>query len=243
MRVTWDDDPSYSLGVNSGVLYPQNSPGVAWNGLISVIDSGDEAPTALYLDGQKVGDRSVPSTFSGTISAFMYPDEFEPCIGVSDRVSSQPRQPFGFTYRSNNELHLVYNAIVAPSSDEYSTLGESPTALAFSWDFTTLPVDIPAGRPSAHLVVMVDYAQPDALSDLEDLLYGDDENEPSLPLPSDVTAIFESYTTLQITDNGDGTWTATGPDDVITMLDDVTFQIAWPSAIFTGTTTYTISSL
>lgn len=163
MRVTWDGVSSYSLGVSNGVLYTENSPGVSWNGLISVTDNGDEAPTAVYLDGQKVGDRSVPSTFAGTISAFMYPDEFDACIGVVSGISAQPRKPFSFTYRSNNELHLVYNALVAPSSDEYSTLSESPEALAFSWEFTTLPIDIPAGRPSAHLVIMLDYAQPNAI--------------------------------------------------------------------------------
>lgn len=215
MRVTWDGVSSYSLGVSNGVLYTENSPGVSWNGLISVTDNGDEAPTAVYLDGQKVGDRSVPSTFAGTISAFMYPDEFDACIGVVSGISAQPRKPFSFTYRSNNELHLVYNALVAPSSDEYSTLSESPEALAFSWEFTTLPIDIPAGRPSAHLVIMLDYAQPNAISALEDIIYGDDMNDASMPDPPTILEIFESYTTLRITDNGDGTWTATGPDDVV----------------------------
>ena len=215
MRVTWDSKSSYSLGIRGGVLYTENSPGVPWNGLISVVDNGDDAPTALYLDGQKVGDRSVPSTFAGTISAFMYPDEFEPCIGLDAGISSQPRQPFSFTYRSNNELHMVYNALVSPSSDEYSTISETPTPLAFSWEFTTLPIDIPAGRPSAHLVVMLDYAQPSAVSALEDILYGDSINDASMPDPDTILEIFESYTTLRITDNGDGTWTATGPDDVV----------------------------
>jgi hypothetical protein len=215
MRVTWDSDQSYSLGVRGGVLYTKNSSGVPWNGLISVTDNGDDAPTALYLDGQKVADRSVPSTFAGTISAFMYPDEFEPCIGVVSGISSQPRQAFSFTYRSNNELHLVYNALASPGSDEYSTISESPTALAFSWEFTTSPIDIPAGRPSAHLVIMLDYAQPEAVSALEDIIYGDTVNDASMPDPGTVLELFESYTTLRITDNGDGTWTATGPDDVV----------------------------
>lgn len=215
MRVTWDSDQSYSLGVSNGVLYTENSPGVPWNGLVSVTDNGDDAPTALYLDGQKVADRSVPSTFAGTISAFMYPDEFDSCIGVVDGVSAQPRQPFSFSYRSNSELHLVYNALASAGSDDYSTLSESPTALAFSWEFTTLPIDIPAGRPSAHLVIMLDYAQPEAISALEDIIYGDDVNDASMPDPATILEIFESYTTLRITDNGDGTWTATGPDDVV----------------------------
>jgi hypothetical protein len=215
MRVKWDENSDYSLGVSSGVLYPQNSSGVSWNGLISVTDNGDTAPTALYLDGQKVGDRTVPSTFAGTISAFMYPEEFEPCIGMVSGISSQPRQLFSFTYRSNNELHLVYNALVDPGSDDYTSIAASSTAVTFSWAFTTLPIDIPAGRPSAHLVIMLDYAQPEAVSALEDIIYGDAVNDASMPDPDTILEIFESYTTLRITDNGDGTWTATGPDDVV----------------------------
>jgi hypothetical protein len=76
MQIAWDQDSFYSLGVHNGVLYPQNSPGVAWNGLVSVVENGDDAPTALYIDGQKILDRSVPGSFAGTISAYTYPDEF-----------------------------------------------------------------------------------------------------------------------------------------------------------------------
>jgi hypothetical protein len=243
-RISWDgSDRPYDEGISQGMLYPQNSPGVAWNGLISVSEGGDPETTPLYMDGIRYRSRSVPDAFSGTINAFMYPDEFEPYNGNLGPVTGQPRDSFGLSYRSNRELHIVYNATAAPSSDSYSSINASPTPVSFSWAFTTVPVDIPGGRPSAHIVVMVDDAPAGALSDLEDLIYGDDANDPSLPMPVDVYALFESYATLTIVDNGDGTWTATGPDDAITMLDDTTFQIDWPSAIFLDSGTYTIYSL
>lgn len=219
MRVTWDDVRPYTQGIKQGVLYPENSPGVAWNGLTSVTEKGDDSSSSLYLDGQKIRTRVAPSSFAGTIKALTYPDEFEPMIGLVSGISSQARQSFGFSYRNNREIHLVYNALAAPSSDQYSSLSDQSSPVEFSWDFTTQPVEIPGGRKSSHLVVLIDYAQSGAISSLEALLYGDDTNDPSLPDPAAVLDIFESNAVLRITDNGDGTWTAVGPDDVITMVD------------------------
>jgi hypothetical protein len=244
VRMSWDDaDRSYSQGVSNGVLYPENSPGVSWSGLISVKEKGDDAPSSQYVDGQKYRDKLVPSVFAGTISAFTYPDQFEPYNGVVAGLTAQHKSSFGFSYRTNSEIHLVYNAMTSPSSDKYASISESASPNAFSWDFMTLPVDIPTGKASSHIVVTLEYADPDAISALEDILYGDDDNEPSLPTPETVYELFESFTTLTITDNGDGTWTAVGPDSAITMLDSVTFQIDWPSALFIDADSYQIYSL
>lgn len=244
MRISWGDaERFYSQGVSNGVLYPQNSAGVSWTGLISVNEKGDDSTNAFYIDGVRFRSRNAPSTYSGTISAFMYPDEFEPYNGVTTGITAQPKSSFGLSYRSNREIHLIYNAVSSPSNDQYASLNADVNPVAFSWDFDTLPMDIPGGRASAHLVVMLDYAQLGAVSDLEDMLYGNDENDPFLPDPQTVYTLFESYTTLTIVDNGDGTWTATGPDSVITMLDANTFQIDWDSAVFIDANTYTIQSL
>jgi hypothetical protein len=243
-RLDWDSTTRfYTQGVSNGVLYPQNSPGVAWSGLISVVEKGDASPNPLYIDGQKYLDDSVPGTYGGTISAFMYPDELEPCLGVIDSVSGQPKPSFGFSYQTNRELHLIYNATISPSSNQYESVSESSVPTAFSWPFATIPTDIPSARASSHIVVMLDYAEAAAVSDLLDLLYGTDENDPVLPDPATVYSLFESYTTLMITDNGDGTWTAAGPDDVVYMLDGETFEIDWPSAVLIDADTYRVYSL
>lgn len=243
-RISWDNPGrSYSLGVDMGVLYPKNSPGVPWNGLVSVTEKGDDSSTTLYVDGQRYRTRLAPSNFSGVISAFTYPDEFEPYIGLSGGITAQSRPTFGISWRTNREIHLVYNALAAPSSDEYSTISDQVNPVTFEWDFSTLPVKIPGGRPTAHLVIMLDYAHADAIAALEDVIYGDSANDPSLPDPADLFNLFDAFATLVIVDNHDGTWTATGPDDVITMLDSDTFQIDWPSAIFINATSYNIHSL
>ena len=245
-RVTWDaaTDRTYSTGVSQAVLYPQNSPGVAWNGLISVTEKGDDNTTTIDLDGQRANAESLPGTFAGTLSAYMYPDELEACLGNIDGYTSQPRQTFGLSYMDNHQLHILYNVLLKPGTDKYQTLSDNPSALAFNWDFTTVPVDIPFGRPSAHLVIMVDYAQPGSLSALEDVLYGNAANAPSLPSPLDIYNIFDPYAVLKVTDNGDGTWTADdGGTGAISMVDGNHFQITWPSAVFLSDTTYRIHSL
>lgn len=243
-RVTWDGpDRTYSQGISQGVLYPKNSSGVAWNGLISVTEKGDDNTTSVVIDGQIATAENLPGVFSGTISAYMYPDELEPCVGIVNGLTSQPRQSFGLSYLDNQQLHLVYNVKLDPGSDQYVTLSGSPTPLAFSWNFTTTPMAIPWGRPAAHLVIMLENAASGAISDLENLIYGDTANAPSLPDPLAVYNVFDPYAIVRIVDNGDGSWTATGPDANVYLTDSETFTIDWPTAIMISTDEYTIHSL
>jgi hypothetical protein len=64
-----------------------------------------------------------------------------------------------------------------------------------------------------------------------------------LPTPEELLGIFERTALLQVVDNGDGTFTVTGPDEAIQMLDPTTFQIAWPSAVYLDAESYSLSSL
>jgi hypothetical protein len=234
MRINWDDitQRPYAQGISQGVLYPGNAPGVAWNGLISVNEGGETDQESRYIDGQRYQNRGLPGVFSGTISAYTYPDELEPYIGINSVFRGQNRDSFGFSYRTNNELHLVYNALTAPAKNTYATISDKPSALTFDWDFTTTPVEIPGGRPSSHVVIMVDQSQPGAIADLEALIYGTDTNDPVLPDPADIIAIFESYATLKVTDNGDGSFTITDSGTALSLASD-TFTVNWPSVIFT----------
>lgn len=244
MRISWDDgNRIVSQGISQGVLYPENSPGVAWNGLISVTEKGDATPELLYFDGQKYRNRMIPATFDGTLSAYTYPDEFELYAGIDGGFTAQNRLSFGLSYRNNNELHLLYNVTAAPSNDQYSTLSDSPNVVAFSWTISTVPVPVPTARPTAHLVISLAEVDPGALDDLEAMIYGDGSNDSSLPDPATVIDIFESHTTVRITDNGDGTWTASGPDTAVFLTDSTHFEINWPSAVLIDADSYTVYSL
>lgn len=244
MRVSWDDgNPESSSGISNGVLYPENSPGVSWNGLISVTENSDDQPSSVYMDGQKIRDDISSSSFSGTIEAFTYPDEFESCLGLVTGLSSQIRSSFGFSYRDNRELHIVYNTSVSPSSDQYISVAEVISPVNFTWNFSTLPVDVPDSKPSAHLIISLDQAVAGAISDLEDMLYGNDSDDPFIPDPATILDLFESYTTVRVTDNGDGTFTVSGPDSAVFQVDSTTWEINWPSAVLISSDTFILYSL
>jgi len=137
------------------------------------------------------------------------------------------------------KIHLVYNTKISPGNVSHKQFEVDP----FSWDFTSLPIKIFGERRSAHLIVDASKSYSSTMEDLEDVLYGSDTELPHLPLPEELLSIFESNAILRITDNGDGTWTADGPDEAIVMLDSTTFEITWPSAIYIDAVSYTISSL
>ncbi len=258
MKIVWDAvaDRLYSAGVSNGILFQDDGTGVAWNGLISVTEAGDGEQTSFLFEGRRYYSRQQGGVFAGTIAAYTYPDEFEPYIGLIGIGTAQLRRPFGFSYQTNNEIHIVYNALAAPSQRQYQTISEQAELTELEWDFTTLPQEIPGGKPTSHIVILLNNAPADAISELQTIMYGVDASteldgdgnpitpsvDPMLPAIADIVEIFESHTTMRVTDNGDGTWTATGPDSVISLTGPNTFQITAPTAFLTEGNTFRISS-
>lgn len=254
-RLIWGDVAVRTIeaGVDRGVLYPVNGVGVAWNGLVAVKESPSTLTESIrYFDGEKYRNRSHADSFAGTIEALTYPDEFAVYDGYSDsRVSNQRRKTFGLSYRTRilgadgdlgYKLHLVYNALVQPSGRAYSSLATSTDPENFAWDFTTTPMRLSGLRPTAHVVIDSTVTHAWTMTAIEDLLYGTGVANPRLPTPEELIELFESGTILRIIDHGDGTWTATGPDEAIQMLDATTFQISWPTAVYIDEVTFQISS-
>jgi hypothetical protein len=222
MKLVWDKvgERFYEAGTDHGVLYIPDaqgnySIGYAWNGLTGVTESpsGAEA-NPQYADNIKYLNLISAEEFGGTIEAFTYPDEFGQCDGTASPVpglaiGQQSRKQFGLSYRTKvgndtsgqdfgYKLHLVYSALAAPSEKAYATINDSPEALTFSWEFTTTPVDVPGYKPSATLVLDSTKVDATALAQLEDLLYGTAGQDPRLPLPEEVIALF-SGTVQEVT--------------------------------------------
>lgn len=217
-KLKWDESGKryYETGVDHGVLYPQAldgtyPTGVSWNGLTSVTESpsGAEA-NPQYADNIKYLNLTSAEDFGGTIEAFTYPPEFALCDGTATpaegvNLAQQGRKPFGFSYRTKigndtagqdagYKLHLVYGATASPSEKAYSTINDSPEAITFSWEFTTVPVGVEDHKPTSVLTIDSTLADPVALAALEDQLYGTDGTpgtSPKLPLPDEVIALFE----------------------------------------------------
>lgn len=239
-RLVWDvtDPHAYEAGLDRGVFFPTGGVAEVWNGLVSVQESPSENDERVrYIDGARTRTRRRPGEFSGTIEAFTYPDSFYESV-----LEPRRPKPFHLSYRirtaASYKIHLVYNVGLTPTKHDYIQTEPS----TFSWDFTTLPVAIPNARPSAHLIIDPTMAYPSTIQDLEDVLYGAAFSIPRMPTPAEVFDIFEANSIVRIIDHGDGTWTATGPDNVISMLDATTFQIDWPSAVYVDNETYTIHS-
>lgn len=237
-RLIWDQVGKrfYETGVDQGVLFPKNSTGayvagVAWNGLINVnqAPSGAEA-NPLYADNIKYLNLISAEEFAAGIECYTYPDEFGACLGEVEvapgvSVGQQQHAEFGFSYRTligndvdgqyhGYKLHLVYNALAAPSEKGYGTVNETPEAMTLSYDITTTPMKIAGLKaPAAHIEISSVKCKTDkakaALKALEDILYGKDAVEavgtegeagyvagseavaPRLPLPEEVINLFK----------------------------------------------------
>ena len=211
-RLVWDKtgERFYETGVRQGVLYPMVDgaypKGVAWNGLTAVTESPSGAEsTALYADDIKYLNLRSTEEFGATIEAYTYPKEFEECDGSAElaagvTIGQQPRKSFGLSYRTalgndvENEnhgykLHLLYGATASPSEKAYATISDSPEAITFSWEVTTVPVNVEGFKPTALLTIDSTKVDPAKLAALEDILYGKAETEARLPLPDEIATL------------------------------------------------------
>lgn len=257
-RITWGSPGTRTLeaGVDRGVFYPQVGAGLPWNGLVNVKeDPSDTSVPKMYVDGVPYWNNKTKESFAAVLQAYTYPEQFEEYDGTLGPAKQQRRKVFGLSYRTligndisgldhGYKIHIVYNALAMPTQMDVSSLNsDGPNATPFSWGISTKPVDIPGAKAAAHLIVDTTYANPDQVAAIEDVLYGTDGSNARLPTPQELIDLIEANSILLIVDHGDGTWTATGPDDAITMLDSTTFQIDWPSAVYLDSESYTLSSL
>lgn len=253
-RITWGSPGSriYETGVDRGVFYPNVGPGLPWSGLINVKEEPDGGSVkTMYVDGVPYRTQKTKEGFAAVLQAYIAPLGFEEYDG---NYGQQRRKPFGLSYRTKvgndissdfgHKIHLVYNALAMPTAVDNSTLNtDSLDATPFSWGISTTPIPIPGAKPAAHLIIDTTIAYPEAIQHIENILYGSDTEEARLPDVVELMDVIEQHAILVIIDHGDGTWTATGPDSVIQMLDPTTFQISWASAVYLSEDTYEISSL
>lgn len=217
--LSWDEtgEKLYETGVDHGVLYPmgQNGygTGVAWNGLTTVTEtpSGAEA-TKLYADNIKYLEIRSAEEFGGTIEAYTYPDEWAECDGSAALIAGvyagqQPRKVFGLCYRTvlgndvdldkhGYKLHIVYGCTASPSERSYATINDSPEAITFSWEFSSVPVPVTGHKPVSCITIDSTKVDATKLKALENKLYGvstDSTANPAvagsaayLPLPAEV---------------------------------------------------------
>ena len=212
--LSWDEtgEKLDETGVDHGVLYPMGQSGygngVAWNGLTTVTEtpSGAEA-TKLYADNIKYLEIRSAEEFGGTIEAYTYPDEWAECDGSAALVTGvyagqQPRKVFGLCYRTvlgndvdldkhGYKLHIVYGCTASPSERSYATINDSPEAITFSWEFSSVPVNVTGHKPVSCIVIDSTKVDATKLATLESILYGTGGSTTvaaRLPLPAEIVS-------------------------------------------------------
>jgi hypothetical protein len=205
-------DPSdrvYEYGVDRGVLYPNDAPGVAWDGLTDVTEiyTGVEL-RPIYVDGVKRNMVRTSREFRARVVAFNAPVEFNPCVGMRQLVagfwvSGQIRETFGMSYRTrvgdsgHYKLHLIYNATASMNASSHPTLAVDVQPNIREWMITAVPIQVSGHKPTPHYIFDTRKYGMGSLDQLERILYGRNWEEPRLP------SIDEILTFVDILDGGD----------------------------------------
>lgn len=218
-QIKWDEEGThiYHTGVSKGVLFPFNNAqnrygqGVAWNGLKTVTETpeGDES-SDIYADNLKYLTLLSAPSFKFTIEAYTYPDEFALCDGTAQLVDGvtlgqQPRTRFAFSYctRLGNDtkgdsygelLHIIYGAMAAPSERAYNTVSDSPEAISFSWECSTIPVQLDGFQPVSVVTIDSSKLGTQKYKKLTDKLYGVSAGAggavvPTLVMPNEIRTL------------------------------------------------------
>lgn len=213
-QLTWDvsGERLYETGIKKAVIYPQDAlgaypKGYAWNGITGITESPSGAEASpIYADDTKYLNLISAEEFGATVEAYTYPDEFAICDGSAELavgvlIGQQARSAFGLAYRTSlgndiegsdygYKLHLIYGAMAAPSERAYATINDSPEAITFSWELTTIPVAVTDLKPTACLIIDSSKVSAENLATLEEMLYGTSGADPYLPLPDVIATIF-----------------------------------------------------
>lgn len=210
--LSWDGlgQRFYEYGVDRGVLYLDDGSGVEWNGLTSVDEkfTGAQA-NPIFWDGVKIDEVIAVADFAATLRAITYPSEFEEYEGIVESsngmlVTGQTPRMFGLSWRTKigndvnaafgYKIHIAVNLSAIPSQRSATTMTDSADMAEFEWNLTGTPQRVPGFRPTAHLMFDTSKSQPEFVTALEAILYGDDLNDAYLPSLGDLVTTANAWT-------------------------------------------------
>jgi WD40-like Beta Propeller Repeat len=243
----------YEGGLDRGVLY-LNGIAIPWNGLTSIVENPNKEISSTYFDGAKISTLISIGEYSATMKAITYPNEFAEIEGIGKLMDgvylgNQRPQTFDLSYRTmigndidgpgaSYKIHILYNVTAIPKDKTYETMTTDPSLMEFEWDILAVPEDIDGYNPTAHIVIDSTDISSAFMEDIESILYGISSELPSLPDFITYLQELSSATgviVIWITDNGDGTWTATSDDNELIFVDGSGFfRISNANATFSG---------
>lgn len=180
--IQWTERP-YTYGVDRGVVYPQNTHGVPWNGLIQVDDKKiDLNTTQLYHDGVAYGVLSEPVRSGIRIEAYSVPEAIKVLTGnaidgYGIMYDQQELGYFSMSYRtlteSSYEIHFLTNITAVPSNNTYKTHTNRPEPLKYSYEGVCVPHEV-GNRLLTKATFPKDKVDPTVMKTVEEYLYGTD---------------------------------------------------------------------
>jgi hypothetical protein len=223
----------YIFGVDRGVIYPEGSTPMVWNGLKSVQESSEDvSESTIFVDGVRVVRGGNPGVFYLEIDALDYPYFQSNIFDMSYRTTV----PGGYI------IHLVYGLTISGKVDvSYTSIGSDEIS-SISFTAYTRPNRDATAKSYSHVTIDTRNASPVALQQVEDLIYGTPTTTPSVPTLNDLIAIFDAQATFIVVDYGDGTWKAIGPASMISAIDGTSYKITTPSIEYVSDDTYKIRS-
>lgn len=216
--IVWDaaDERYFTTGTDRGVLYPRGKSAVPWNGIIGVTEAGAGETSVLYRDGHIFYTDVEPGDYSGSLTAYFWPDEFSECLGQPEIAPGffadyQKPKPFDLSYRSligsgtrgdmfGYQIHLVYNAIASVNQRTRKTVTNTPAMDEYNFDLVATPVNVKGYRPTAHFIIDTRGMDPEVLTELETQLY----ITRTFPNANDVYELIEFGSAVHFVDMGDG---------------------------------------
>lgn len=258
-KLTWDapTEKTYETGLDRGVLYLQDGTAVVWNGLTAFTEKSGRSISPLYFDGKKIKDIVSVDEPKATLKAFTYPDEFLDLEGYSEYVSGfsiaqQRNKRFSLSYRTRvgdgttndpigYKIHIVYDLIAIPSDKAYATVKGTTDPIEFEWDLTGITTKIPGHAPTNTIVADTRFLDSSVVDWLEDRLYGTSIAAPDLPTIEEVMAQICLAYTLDVVDNGNGTFDITGTSILGLTATSTDFSIENPNAVYVTSKVFSVS--
>lgn len=219
--LVWDasGEHYYTTGVDKVAAYPQETDGYgigeAWNGVMSVNESPEGADKeALWANNNKYLNLISKEEWKGGVSAYTCPKIIEDLDGTTEllegvRIGQQARGAFGMTWRTKigndivgtklgYEIHIAYGLSISPTDKDYESESDDPNARELQWDLDSVPVTFTYdGQEYTTSTIVIDSrnftGEKEAnLKALEEVLWGTDSTEPTLPLPDKVLSILKT---------------------------------------------------
>lgn len=213
-EIVWDEvgQRRFETGLDRGVIYPMDgSEAVAWNGLVGVSENRAREVKSFYVDGIKYLDHQVIGAYGAKVQAYMYPEKLDELTGMAKHAEGvflhdQLPRPFHLSYRTligndmlgtdfGYKIHLIYNVLASPADVAFPTVGERVAPNVFEFNLTATPPPVWGIRPTAHISMHVALdstgLSAELLQQIEAMLYGTAELDPSFPDLEDLLTLVE----------------------------------------------------